>query len=148
MAREAQSFLQWQGTAFNLVVEVLALDELHGKEGPAALLADFINGTNVGMTESGGSRSFPFEALAGLFVFEQMRRQKLQRDRALQLRVFGFVDDTHAALAELPGDLVVRNGPADHRRLNCTASMDSWCQGDFAIGIGQAGLLVPDRKPC
>ena len=34
--------------------------------------------------------------------------------RPHQLRVLGLVDDTHAALAELLGDLVVRDGLADH----------------------------------
>ncbi len=54
------------------------------------------------------------EALAGFCVFEKMRRQKLQRDRALQLRVLGLVDDPHPAQAEFGEDLVVADGGADH----------------------------------
>ena len=37
----------------------------------------------------------------------------LDRDQALQLLVFGLVDDAHPAFAELFGDLVVADGLAD-----------------------------------
>ena len=43
-----------------------------------------------------------------------MRRQELEGDGTLQLRVFSLVDDTHAAFAEFGGDLVVGDGLADH----------------------------------
>ncbi len=114
LAGEAQSFLQRQGPAFNLVVEALALDELHYEESLATLLTDFIDGANVGMAEPGGSLCFSAETLAGLFVFEQMRRQELESHRAFELGVLGLVDNPHAAPAEFGGDLVVGDRLADH----------------------------------
>ena len=36
------------------------------------------------------------------------------RDVEMELRVLGFIGHTHAALAELVGDLVVADGVADH----------------------------------
>ena len=41
-------------------------------------------------------------------IVEKMRRKKLQRDGALQLGVLGLVNDTHPALTELLGNVVVR----------------------------------------
>ncbi len=66
------------------------------------------------MTEPGGGRGFPLEALAGLFVLQQMRRQKLQRDSALEFEILGLVDHPHAASAEFGEDLVVADRAADH----------------------------------
>ena len=50
---------------------------------------------------------------------------------AVELRVFGLVDDTHAAPAEFGEDLVVADGRADH---------------DAPI-LSQTGLLVITRQP-
>ena len=53
------------------------------------------------------------------------RRSRLSRlpqsYRTLEVRALGLIDDTHAALAEFPFDLVVADGPFDHGRLDCTA---------------------------
>ncbi len=48
------------------------------------------------------------------FVIEQVRRQELQRDGALELVVLGLVHDTHPSLTELLGDAVMADGSADH----------------------------------
>ncbi len=53
------------------------------------------------------------EALQALTILRQPRRQHLDRHVALELGVPGAVDLTHAALAELAGDAVVRDGPTD-----------------------------------
>ncbi len=47
----------------------------------------------------GGPRLLP-QARSHPLVAEQVRRQRLQRDRAMQPRVVGQVDDAHAAAAE------------------------------------------------
>ncbi len=47
-------------------------------------------------------------------VFQQVRGEKLQRNGALQFRVLGLVDDTHAAPADFGEDLVVGDRLADH----------------------------------
>jgi len=54
------------------------------------------------------------EARIGVGIDRQLRRQELERDRAVELRVPGLIHDPHAALAEGPEDLVVggaRAGP-------------------------------------
>ncbi len=49
-----------------------------------------------------------------LVILKDIWSKELQRDRPLQLRVLGLVNDTHPALAELFGDAVVADGRADH----------------------------------
>ncbi len=56
------------------------------------------------------------EALLGLGVVQQVRRQELQRHRALERRVLGLVHLAHAALAQLLDDAVVADRLADHNR--------------------------------
>jgi len=40
--------------------------------------------------------------------------EKLECDGAVEIRVFGLIDDTHPTLTELLSDPVVRDGLADH----------------------------------
>src|SRR3977135_4473050 len=56
------------------------------------------------------------EAGQGLGVAGNVIRQELERDKAVQPGVFGFVDDAHATTTDLLNNAVVRDGPADHWR--------------------------------
>ena len=76
-------------------------------------LADLVDGADVFVVERGGRLSFPDEARVGLVVGAQVRRQKLQRDGAVELRVAGFVDHAHAPATEFLQDLVVGDGSAN-----------------------------------
>ena len=76
--------------------------------------ADVVDGADVGMVQSGSGARFAPEALEGLRIAGDIVGQKFQSDEAAQARVFGFVDDAHAAAAELFDDAVVRDGVADH----------------------------------
>ena len=40
--------------------------------------------------------------------------QKLESDKTMQPRIFGFVDDAHSAAAQLLEDMVVRDDTPDH----------------------------------
>ena len=46
-------------------------------------------------------------------------RQELQGDKAPELRVFGFVDHSHATAAQFLGNPVVRDGLVDHENGKC-----------------------------
>ena len=84
----------------------MAVDVGHGDEGAAFDLFDFVNGADVGVVEGGGGLGFAREARADFGIGDQMRGQKFQGHGAVQARVFGFVDDAHAAAAELGEDAV------------------------------------------
>ena len=66
------------------------------------------------MVERGQHLGFSLEACQALCVFNEVRRQEFDRDLAAKLHVFGPVDLTHPALAELGSDLEVGEGGADH----------------------------------
>ena len=91
-----------------------AVEKLHDDEGLIAVLADLVNGADVGVIQRRRRTGFATETLQGLRVHGHIIRQKLQSHEAAEFGVFGLVDHTHAAPAELLDDAVVRNGLADH----------------------------------
>jgi hypothetical protein len=54
------------------------------------------------------------EAFFGLVVASQIEWQEFEGNRALELGVFGFVNDTHTSAAEFLDDFVMGNSLADH----------------------------------
>ena len=97
-------------------VEGLAFEQLHGDEGAAILFFDGVNGANAGMIERGGRAGFAEETFEGLFVAMRGFRKKFQGDTAAELGVFSFVNDAHAAFAELAEDAVMGDGFVEHRQ--------------------------------
>ena len=98
----------------DFVLDGLSLDEGHDEEGLSLGLVDFMDGANIGVVESRRGLRFAQEACLGFGVFNGFGAEKLQRNGAVEFRIEGLVDDPHAALAEFFGDLVVRDGLADH----------------------------------
>ena len=90
-----------------------AFQILHGDEGAAVLLADVVNGADVGMVQSGGGPRFALEPAQRLPVARQVVRQELEGHEATESSVLRFVDHAHAAAAELLDDAVVGEGLAD-----------------------------------
>ncbi len=82
------------------VLERAPLQKFHGDEGAAAIFADIVNRANVGMIQSGSSLRFALKTLERLRIVFKFRREKFQRDGAVQFRVFGLVDDAHASAAK------------------------------------------------
>ena len=79
----------------------------------AVVLADIVDGADVGMIQSGSGFGFALEAFERLRVVGDIVGEKFQSDGAVEAGVLGFVDDTHAAATEFFDDAVVRNGAAD-----------------------------------
>jgi len=73
-----------------------------------------VNGANVRMIQRRGSLRFPLKSRECPGIFRQFGREKLQRDEAMEARVLGFIDNTHAPAAEFLDDAVVRNGFSLH----------------------------------
>src|SRR6266550_6731113 len=92
----------------------MSFQQLHSDEGSLLTFVDFINRANVGMVESGCRTSLATKTFQGLGIVSYFFRQELQSHESAKARVLGFVDNTHAAAAELLNDAVVRDGLADH----------------------------------
>jgi hypothetical protein len=102
---DVESLLERQRAGLDLLLDTLTFDELHGDE--AMFFIDFVDGANIGMIQRCRGLCFSEKALA---VFCGMRRKELQRNRATEFQIFGFIDDTHPALAQLFEDSVVGYG--------------------------------------
>ena len=107
-----EGLFQLQGTLGDLVLDGLAFEERHGEKGLAVGLVDLVDGANVLMIEARRGRGFPDEAGLVLGVVGGVRRQELEGDGTFELGVLSLVNDTHPALAEFLGDLVVGDGGA------------------------------------
>jgi hypothetical protein len=66
------------------------------------------------MVERGSSTSFAAKAFERLWVFGYVLGKELQRDKASQLSVLGFVYDAHPSTTEFLDNAVMRDGLPDH----------------------------------
>ena len=103
-----------QRLAADQMLEGHAIEKLHGDEGLVAVLADFVDGADVGMVQGGGGAGFAAKALEGLRDRATDRRAEISGRRSGRVGVLGLVDHAHAAAAEFFDDAVVRDGLADH----------------------------------
>src|SRR5207244_9524066 len=74
-----------------------------------------------------------FDSIYGHAVFCQLIGEQLDGHRPSQPRVFGFVDNAHAARAEALEHAVVREGAADH--------------GFNRVNTSRAARRRPPRRP-
>ncbi len=102
--------IELEGAAGDAFTKRLALEKLHGDESAMLVLADFVDGANVGMVQGRGAARFTLKALEGLTIVGEGFGKKLQSNVAAQAEVFGFVDFAHATGAELAENAVVRDG--------------------------------------
>src|SRR5262245_45356277 len=77
------------------------MDELHRIIMDAAVTADDIDRNDVGMVQVGGRLGFRFEALQSSRIKRGREWQYFERDSPAQRDLFRFVNDTHAAAADL-----------------------------------------------
>jgi hypothetical protein len=73
------------------------------------VLADFVNGADIGMVESGSGTGFATETFQRLWVLRYIVGEKFKRDKATERGVLGLVDDAHASAAEFLDDAVMRD---------------------------------------
>ena len=91
----------------------LAFDELADDERPAVELAEIVDDENVRMAERRGRVRFCTEAAHPIGIGGHLARQQLERDVAIELRVVGFVDCTHASFTHTRYDAIRAHGAAD-----------------------------------
>ena len=89
-----------------------AFDELHDHVGRGVLLADVVDGDDVGIVEGRGRPRLAFESRQVRAVRGQLRREHLDRDAAVQPRVPRRVNLPHSACAEWRQDFVGAETPS------------------------------------
>ena len=78
------------------------------------MIADLVNGANVGMVQGRSGARLATETFQGLRILRDLVRQELERDEATQVRILGLVHHAHTAAAELADDTVMRDRRIDH----------------------------------
>ena len=111
---EREQALLFHGSAFNQVLQCLARKTFHHDEQMSIVLADLVDGANVGMIQGRSSASFPAKALQSLWILRGVIRKKFECDEAAEQRVFCLVHDSHATTAEQFDDPVVGDSLSDH----------------------------------
>ena len=111
-----QDFIDTQRLACNRVPERLPLQQFHGDKVLAVGFVDLVDRANVRVIERGSGEGFALKALAGRGIFLHFGRKEFQGHVPAQLEVFGFVDHTHSAAAELRQNAIMRNSFSDHGR--------------------------------
>jgi len=112
---EIQELLQRERLAVNVMAQGIAVDELHGDERLAVLLANVINSADVRVVEGGSGMGFSAEAFEGQRILPQIFWKKFQGDCAVEAHILSLEDHAHTASAKSFQDAVVRDGFANHR---------------------------------
>src|SRR5579864_2664280 len=94
-----------------------AVEKFHDQEGMGVLLADFVDGADIGMVEGGCGLRLALKAGKCLGVFDDVVGKKLQGDETMEGDVLSLVNHAHSAATELLDDAVVRDGLADHYKV-------------------------------
>src|SRR5208283_788602 len=109
-----QQLVDLERTVLDLVLERLTIQKLHRDKCLRFLLADVVDGADVGMIQGGGGLCLSTEAAERLRIARHFVGQELQSDESVQASVLGLVNYAHAATTELLDDAIVRDGLADH----------------------------------
>ena len=109
-----QRLTQRQALSRDYLVQRLAGHVLHGNEQNAVGLVDVVYVDDVGMVERGSRLSLLHKPAAAVGIVYRLRQQHLQRYRAVQMLVPGFVYGTHASLAEFARNLEMSDHFTDH----------------------------------
>ena len=120
---------------FDAVLQGQAVQKLHGDERLLAVFADFIDGADVRVVESGRGVSLAAKAFESLRVLRKILGQEFEGDEAAEFSVLGLVNHAHAAPAEFFHDAVVRDGLSDHVD---AVSIQAACPRVWADILGRA----------
>jgi hypothetical protein len=82
------------------------------------MLADVVDGNDVGMLQAGGCRGLGLKALHHVSTTEVAKRQQLECDDPVQIELPSFIDHSHAALPDFFQEFVPPEPlPSDLRTL-------------------------------
>ena len=102
----SRSLLRGSGPRRSEFAQRFAFDQFGDDVGQAVLFADIVDVKNVGVIEGAGGAGLLLKARAAAGVGGHLRRQNLQRDRAVEARIAGAIHLAHAADAKQGLNLV------------------------------------------
>ncbi len=82
------------------LLEVGAANEPHREEQRLCDLARLVDRNDVRVVDPGLKNALAAKSLAEVHILEEVRRQELERDRAIERKLRGLVHDAHPTLAQ------------------------------------------------
>ena len=95
------------------------------------------------MVEARGSLCLAEKPGLLIFVLQGATREEFQGSGAFEREVLGLIDGAHPAFADFAADLVVGNGPADHRITSILVAEAEMGRPSIAPSVS-AHTLSPD----
>ena len=103
--------------------EVLPVDQLHDDVRAAGVLAEVVDGDDVGVAERGRRLGLRAETRREVGIAQVLRTEQLERDVATELGIGGAVDGRHPAAAQQLDQAVA----AAQRLSDLGQIVPSWC---------------------
>src|ERR1017187_7616542 len=110
----ADAALGFHGTPADAVLQHHPIQKLHGDERLPILLANVVDGTDVGVVQCGCGLGFALKAGECLRVAGNAFGQEFESDKPMKPRVLGLIHNAHAPTAELLSDAIMRDDLVDH----------------------------------
>jgi hypothetical protein len=89
---ERQKNVRFQGMPGHAMLERHTVEKFHGDEGVAVLLADVVDGADIGVVQSGCGFGFTLKTGERQGIAGKIVGQKLKGDETMQANIFGFID--------------------------------------------------------
>jgi putative YphP/YqiW family bacilliredoxin len=105
------------------------------------VLADVVESADVRVVQRRGDPRLPPEPIERFGVGRELVGQELQRDLTPKPRVFGAINNAHAAGAEPFEDAIVADDGANHPAENCTAYNGDMPYPEFFVAPMRQELL-------
>ncbi len=112
--RQVEKQLALERLASDLVFQSHAIEKLHGDERASFVIADLVDGADVGMVQRRGGARLAAKTFERLRILRDFVRQEFERDEASKVGVLGLVHHTHSTAAQLADDAVVRDRRVNH----------------------------------
>src|ERR1700741_2784641 len=97
---QRQYLIDLHRTIADTMLQRHSVQKFHDDERVAVVVADLINGADVGMVECGSGTRFPAKTLQRERVLGLLFRKKFQGDETAEFGVLSLVDDTHPSTAQ------------------------------------------------
>src|SRR5216683_3223492 len=142
-AKEETQPVRERRNGFDVLVEALAFDKLHGVEDAAVgERADIVHGDDARMLEAGKYAGFAFET-KGKVAVESGNVEDFESHATLQHLVFRGVDDTHAAAGDTLKQAITRS--REIRRLGAFAQAFQCFVGEKFHGASEPKMARASR---
>ena len=96
--------------------QAAAFDQLHGEVRLAFVLADLVDGNDVGMLETGRGLSFMAKSFYERFAGKLASEEHFERDHSVQTELVRAINHAHATTRDFGDEFIVAQRRARSRR--------------------------------